>query len=170
MSLLVGKLPLCVPVIMLSACVADGGSGLAGEPLQTTATGQSDATAPRGVLSRALGGNANDELPANLVGRPRTIATVGERTMPAENAPTIQFRDDGIVTGKAGCNTYRARYRITENDLTILAITSSRKACPDPIMTLEADFLTALGAADRVMIDGDTLILLRGDQPLLSAR
>jgi heat shock protein HslJ len=73
---------------------------------------------------------------------------------------TAAFGADGTVSGSGGCNTYNAPYTTPATGLiTIGAVSSTRKACPEAETQIERDFLTALGKATTYQLDGVTLTL-----------
>lgn len=79
---------------------------------------------------------------------------------------TLDFTDDGKVSGSAGCNTFMGIYALGEgNSIKIGPLASTRKLCPTPegIMDQEIQFLTALESAATFQIDGDRLGLRRAD-------
>ena len=69
---------------------------------------------------------------------------------------SLAFRDDGTLTGIAGCNSYSADYEIDGDQLAIGAIARTEMACMDPdgVMTQETDYLNVL---DRVAAFTTTL-------------
>ncbi|MDH3539050.1 MAG: META domain-containing protein [Acidimicrobiia bacterium] len=69
---------------------------------------------------------------------------------------SLAFRDDGTLTGNAGCNSYSADYEITGDQLVIGPIAHTEMACMDPdgAMTQETDYLSTL---DRVAAFTTTL-------------
>jgi heat shock protein HslJ len=71
----------------------------------------------------------------------------------------LVFRDDGTLTGTAGCNSYSADYQIDGDQLVIAAIAQTEMACMDPdgVMSQETDYLDAL---DRVTAFTTTLTSL----------
>ncbi|MCB0166914.1 MAG: META domain-containing protein [Anaerolineae bacterium] len=59
---------------------------------------------------------------------------------------TISFQD-GQITGSGGCNTYNTSFTLGEDNpfvMTISPVASTRMACPEPILTQENAFFTAL--------------------------
>jgi heat shock protein HslJ len=81
----------------------------------------------------------------------------------AGDAPiTLSFKG-GAVSGHAGCNTFRGAYTGDRQRVKFGALASTRKACPDPIMKQEREFLAALESAVKWAIEGDTLDMHRAD-------
>lgn len=85
---------------------------------------------------------------------------------------TVEFDQDGRVTGNSGCNTYFAAYQVNGINITIDSPGGTQQVCsePDGIMEQEADFLTALQAAATFRIDGNMLeMLTAGNQKAVIA-
>lgn len=73
---------------------------------------------------------------------------------------TATFGADGTISGSAGCNTYSGSYTETgDGGLTISPLATTRKACEDALMTLESQFLAAMGAVTTYSIAADQLTL-----------
>jgi len=75
---------------------------------------------------------------------------------------TLSFAD-GAVSGRAGCNSFRATYTRDDSHLTIGPIAATRKICAKGIMTQEQEFLAALGSTTVWAIDRGMLDLHRAD-------
>lgn len=84
---------------------------------------------------------------------------------------TIRF-ENGVASGHAGCNAYRAGYTREEGRLVLTPAAATRKACPgDGVMAQEQLFLEALGSATTFTLQDGRLDLRRADGALaLSAR
>ncbi len=86
-----------------------------------------------------------------------------ESTVATETV-TAAFGADGALSGFAGCNDYTASYALSGDDtISITGIATTRKACADDAMTLETQYVAALGAATTYAISGDALTLRDGD-------
>ena len=70
---------------------------------------------------------------------------------------TIQFAEDGRVTGQAPCNSYFAAQTAPYPAFNVESIGATRMACPD--LAAETQFFTALQSMSRSEVLGDTLIL-----------
>jgi heat shock protein HslJ len=75
---------------------------------------------------------------------------------------TVAF-ENGIVTGQAGCNTFRATYSTAGSRITVGPAATTRKVCGDAVMTQEREFLKALESAATWTFDGSLLHLHRAD-------
>ena len=72
---------------------------------------------------------------------------------------TISFSEDG-VSGNSGVNTYFSSYVITNNNITIGVLSSTKMAGPDNLMKLERDFSTLIQNVRKIKLaDKNTLVL-----------
>lgn len=88
-------------------------------------------------------------------------------TPPSSVSPTLEFPEGGRAVGFAGCNQWFAQID-TSNGLSFSAIGMTRRACPEPAMTLEREFAAKLAATRNATRDGDTLTLLGEDGTALA--
>jgi heat shock protein HslJ len=75
---------------------------------------------------------------------------------------TLQI-SDGQISGSAGCNNYNATLSGLPDDpsaFKVGPIASTKKACPDPIMKQETEYLTRLGQVKAWKYDAGQLALL----------
>ena len=72
---------------------------------------------------------------------------------------TMDFGTDGRITGRAGCNSYSAGYRVNGSGITIEQPAATSLWCGEPkgVMDQEANFLAALQSAATFRIDGNLL-------------
>ena len=88
-----------------------------------------------------------------------------------QSAPTLRFRDDGRVGGRASCNTYHANYTLTGETLTIGRAASTRMACPPPQMAQEQRFFELLHEVRRFDVaDDGSLLLIDGSGRAIRSR
>ena len=80
----------------------------------------------------------------------------------ADSRLTLSF-EGSTITGRAGCNTFRATYSTQGNRIKIGAAAATRKMCSDALMAQERDFLKALESATRWTVDGGRLDMHRAD-------
>ena len=76
-------------------------------------------------------------------------------------AVTLQIAN-GQISGSAGCNTYSATLTGAIDDPSVFKvgpIAATKKACPDPIMKQETDYLTRLGQVKAWKYDAGQLAL-----------
>jgi len=73
----------------------------------------------------------------------------------------------GKVSGSAGCNTYTGKYQTSsDSTITITDLQGGRKACDQPIMDQENNYLAALGTAVSFQVQGDQLVINTAAAPL----
>lgn len=76
---------------------------------------------------------------------------------------TLQFSDDGKISGNAGCNNYFGTFTQTgANSLVIRDIGSTKMACADQIMVVENSYLGMLPQLNSFYIAGNELFLSDG--------
>jgi heat shock protein HslJ len=84
---------------------------------------------------------------------------------------SMQFGEDGRVTGSGACNRYGASYTLTGEGLSIGPVMATKRGCVEAVMDQEDRFFTALDAVDRFEIDATgALVLFGGGEQLLLAR
>lgn len=91
------------------------------------------------------------------------VLTAWGEGVPAETEPAVTLRyAAGSFTGRSGCNRYTAAVerRPGLGAIAVGAIAGTRMMCPEPVMTIEARFLAALGRAKAVELRGERLRLL----------
>ncbi len=86
------------------------------------------------------------------------------------SAITASFGADGMLSGSAGCNSYRAAYVVKESTIVIQAPAATRKICSEPegVMQQESDYLKALTTAATYTIQGQQLELRSADDALVA--
>ena len=84
---------------------------------------------------------------------------------------TIQFGDDGRISGRASCNRYFGTYALTGERLVVSQLAATKMACAPPLMTQESRFLDLLGNAQRFSLTSDGALQLHSaDGGTLTAR
>jgi heat shock protein HslJ len=78
---------------------------------------------------------------------------------------TADFREDGQLTGSAGCNNYVAEYKTEGDKIEISsAVATTRKACQEEgVMEQENAYLAALETADTYKVEGATMEMRTDD-------
>jgi len=79
-----------------------------------------------------------------------------------ESSLTLSFKD-GQVSGSAGCNNFHGKYSTEGGKLQLGPLATTRRACDEPLMTQEREFLAALASAVTWSIDGNVLDMHRAD-------
>jgi len=88
--------------------------------------------------------------------RHAVVGVIGESNL------TMSFAD-GKVSGSAGCNNFHGKYSTEGSKLEVGPLATTRRACEEPLMTQEREFLAALASAVRWNIDGNVLDMHRAD-------
>ncbi|AOE50886.1 META domain-containing protein [Kangiella sediminilitoris] len=84
---------------------------------------------------------------------------------------TINFNEEGRVSGSTSCNSYSVAYEMTGENLTFKTPVNTMKACIPALMSQEQKFLTMLSEVNRYDIDGKgALILTTKDGKRIIAR
>ena len=75
---------------------------------------------------------------------------------------TLEFAEDGNLTGSSGCNTYNSSYEINGDMITIGPIASTMMSCTEPDMIMEQEFayLQMLETVTNYQIKGNELELV----------
>jgi heat shock protein HslJ len=83
---------------------------------------------------------------------------------------TVNFGEDGTLSGNSGCNDYNGPYKLTGNQIGIGPLSTTRKACGDPagVMEQEAQYLAALENAEVFVVDSNTLELREVDGTVMA--
>jgi heat shock protein HslJ len=79
-----------------------------------------------------------------------------------DSSITMSFKD-GAVAGSAGCNSFHGKYSTEGSKLQVGPLATTRRACEEPLMTQEREFLAALASAVTWSIDGNVLDMHRAD-------
>ena len=74
--------------------------------------------------------------------------------------PTLEFGQDGQVTGNAGCNRYNGETTIEDSSMEFGLLATTRKMCEPAVSGQETVFLEALGVTRSWDGSRDTLELI----------
>jgi heat shock protein HslJ len=80
-----------------------------------------------------------------------------------EEARVDLLLDGGEASGESGCNRYFGTFETDGSAISFGALGGTQMACPDPLMDLEAGYLSALGAVNAYELDGEELVLTGDD-------
>jgi heat shock protein HslJ len=84
---------------------------------------------------------------------------------------TLNFGDDGRLTGGASCNTYGAAWKLSGEGLTIDKAQATLMACTPALDNQEREFLRLLAVVHRFDITDDGALLLHSaDGATITAR
>ena len=125
--------------IMLLAACAGGDAGSGGDTGAPATPGESAVPALPGTswrLEDLAGAGVIDDAPASL-----------------------EFSDGGRVSGSATCNRFTGTATLTGNAISFGPLATTRKACPEALMSQETRYLQALEVAERVEVQDSLLYL-----------
>ena len=91
------------------------------------------------------------------------IEEIGGKAVIAKSLPTINFGDDGKISGNGSCNRYFGPYALTGEGLRFSDLASSMMACEQPLMDQEALLLKNLRETTLFEIDPVGTLLLHGE-------
>lgn len=140
-----------------------GSFRIAGDELQLlSASGEMLARFER-QIERALTGAAW-ELTGYAEGENAVRSPVAGTTI------TINFSEDGSVSGSAGCNTYRGSFTAEGANLKITPAGTTKKLCMTPagVMEQESHFVTSLESVTGFTIENSMLELKAADGTLIA--
>jgi putative lipoprotein len=86
---------------------------------------------------------------------------------PAARAPTLEFAAENRAGGYTGCNQWFAQVELS-NGVRFGGIGATRRACPEPAMTTEREFLAVLEQTRMAEREGDALRLTGGEAETLA--
>ena len=91
----------------------------------------------------------------------------GRAAIPTEvsRRPWLRFEpDSGRVSGSGGCNRLTGPFTTDRGAIRFGTLASTKMACLDEALSRqEDDFLSVLNSVNRFDVEGDTLLLLRGE-------
>ena len=88
----------------------------------------------------------------------------------ARIVPTMEFGQDGAISGFAACNSFSGSFTLDGGAITLGPIVSTKMACERPASAVEAEYLAALSGVSTWSIDADGRLLLDGPVPLRFTR
>ena len=95
----------------------------------------------------------------DLAGKTWVLTNIGNLSASKEVKTTIQFSEDNQVSGNAGCNSYFGSYELVDGSFTVSAIGSTKKMCPENVMSQEDNFIVTLDGANSIKMFGDNLVI-----------
>lgn len=95
-----------------------------------------------------------------LTGSTWRVRAIDSRRLSDGADITLHFDSDGMLSGKAACNRYRARFEVTGEGLRIEPAAATKMACADPLMEAEQHFFHRLAGVRRFDLDDGELTLI----------
>lgn len=101
-----------------------------------------------------------------LAGTNWVLSTLNGQLPLAGSTITMNFGEDGAVSGTDGCNRYTTTFTASRSTINFEPAASTMMACPPAVATQASDFMAALDAANRYQLRSGQLILLDGNTVL----
>ncbi len=101
-----------------------------------------------------------------LAGTNWVLSTLNGQLPLAGTTITMNFGEDGTVSGADGCNRYTTTFTASRSTIEFAPAASTMMACPPAVATQASDFMAALDAANRYQLRSGQLILLDGSTVL----
>lgn len=97
---------------------------------------------------------------------------IAGRGIPSDLFTTIALRDQGKISGFAGCNQYRGFYRTVSSLIVFNEIESTSNICANPVMYHENRYFKFLKSVEIFHLDNDQLMLYtsESDKPIIFTR
>lgn len=140
---------LAAVVIVLVGCGGDEGTG-----------GVAATRAPTVEAEAAVMVDAQPEV--DLLGA-WLLEDLGGRGVMDMIQTTIEFDAEGGVFGGGGCNRFTGSYTFEDGRLEFSPLAGTKMMCPEAVMDQEDRFHQALGAVERVAMDGPFLLIFYTD-------
>jgi heat shock protein HslJ len=115
----------------------------------------------------ALAGCQDEEL--RLENSAWLVEEIGGARMQAP-VPTLEFRPEGRIGGKASCNNYGGAYKTEDGKIAVSNVFATKMACPEPQMAQERALLAALEGENSFAMTGGTLTIDGNDGRKIIAR
>lgn len=96
---------------------------------------------------------------AFFLGSEWALKNIGGTPVNPEAVPTMAFLEAGKVSGNASCNRFSGPVELGDGTIHIGTLATTRMACLPDIAPQEAAYLAALQNAERVVIEGQELLL-----------
>ncbi|WP_158085536.1 META domain-containing protein [Henriciella aquimarina] len=107
----------------------------------------------------------------DLTGQEWMVQSVNGEAIVSPPPATINFGEDGHISGNASCNAYTGSYKVNAGKLTVAPLALTRKACVPPLMQQEQALIAVLEKASFMRLTaGGELILEDGEGGVLTAR
>lgn len=97
-----------------------------------------------------------------LAGTNWVLSTINGQLPLAGSTITLNFGEDGTVSGTDGCNRFTTGYTASRSTISFEPAASTMMACPPAVAAQASDFMAALEAANRYQLRSGQLILLDG--------
>ena len=94
--------------------------------------------------------------------------SVGDVAVADDTVMFVRFETHEKITGHAGCNRFFGSFEVQETGFQVGPLGSTRMACPEPVMSIEQEFLRAIEEMKHFLTSPDSMQLLDGDNDTLA--
>lgn len=105
----------------------------------------------------------------DLVGSEWLLQVLGGSGVIDGTRPTISFPERGKVVGHGSCNRFTTSVRMEGTTVSFGPIAATRMQCADAVSDQERRYFMALGAGNRMIVDGAEL-LIHANAPEMTLR
>jgi heat shock protein HslJ len=130
-----------------------------------TVAGCSSDPTRSGTITGTLGAK-------DLLGSEWILEDLGGAGVIDGDRATITFLEGDRIAGNGTCNQFSGGAKIENGNIKVGPLAMTRKACPPALMDQETRYTVALQGAERIALDGPSLLIYsKGtEQPLKFAR
>lgn len=96
---------------------------------------------------------------AYFLGSEWGLKDLGGTPVNPDAVPTMAFTEAGKISGNASCNRFTGPVELGDGTIRVGTLASTRMACSPEIAPQESAYLAALQNADRVVIQGQELLV-----------
>lgn len=89
------------------------------------------------------------------------VKDINQGAVVDDSRVTLNFGNDGRVSGSASCNRYTGGYSVAGSSLTVTQLVSTRMACVPGLGEQEVKFLQTLESVSRFEVSGDGALVLK---------
>lgn len=104
-------------------------------------------------------GSVGASAAAPLVGSEWRLEDLGGRGVLDRVQATLAFPEAGRVAGNSTCNRFFGSYTLMQDRVAFGQLGGTRMACPEPLADQEARYLDALQKAQRIEVQGKTMLV-----------
>ena len=96
---------------------------------------------------------------AYFLGSEWGLTSLGGTPINQDAVPTLAFAEAGKVSGNASCNRFTGPVELGDGTIRVGTLATTRMACAPEIAPQESAYLVALQNAERVVIQGQELLV-----------
>ena len=100
-----------------------------------------------------------------LIGKKWHCQSMFDRDVKGDAPLTLEFKEDGTVSGNGGCNDFTGTFTLAEDSLSFGPLAATKKFCGGAAAEQEYTYLSFLATIIRVKVDDDELELYKENQP-----